>query len=431
MRTDRPSIDIDWGEVITIAARPVIAWCARNGLLVHFDCECQPSRIDIDLPVLQATLHRLFTGFTACVRPGGFMVILSSADEDPDEPGLLKLSLRLATSDGVPPDERPRQAAALDAFVAREHRPWGLPTLVSDHTRLHHGVEDGHHAVLLKAELQVPGRLDHTLVHARGAEAWIVQSPRHSSAALPRRVQRLGWKTRGFNDCSQALRALHSLPPGEPAPARMVVIESPGNRADDALALFAALPAGTQRFFGVLSGSATITQYEHRPELHLHVVPVSANELMQATAALSEGDDLSATIPGLLPQLGTPRVLVVDDDETNRIVAAALLTHAGYEASTAADGLQAIAMCEREAPQAVLMDIDMLPLDGFETTRHLLALQRLGRMPPFPILAATAGVYDDLTVEQAGMAGLITKPISLPVLQQALRRVLKGSLAQR
>ena len=420
-------IDIDWGEVFTLAARPVVADCIRRGWQVHFDCDCPPTQLQVKVPVLQATLYRVMHGFAQAVRPGGFIVAVSSAEALPQEPGLLQLDLRLASSDALPPPQWPAGTAALDAFVHRRQRPWGLPGLRSDSTRLLNGAEGRAHHVMFHARLVVPGRLQPADADARGAMAWLVAAPPHPGAPLAARLQRLGWQTRRFESCTAALQALGD---GQPMPARVVVLESQADTADEALRLWQALPAGTQRMFGVLSGSATIVRQQHRPELHLHVVPVSANELLLATRAL-HGDGPPGDPPTLLPQLAVPQVLVVDDDETNRIVAGALLAHAGFDAVLVPGGLEAIAACERQPPQAVLMDIDMHPMDGFETTRQLQALQRVGRLAPFPILAATAGQYDDDRVAAAGMAGLITKPLSLPVLQQELVRVLKGSLARR
>lgn len=430
MRIDAAqAIDIDWGEVFTLAARPVVADCIRRGWQVHFDCDCPPTQLQVKVPVLQATLYRVLHGFAQTVRPRGFMVVLSSAEAHAQEPGLLQLDLRLASSDALRPSQWPAGTAALDAFVHRRERPWGLPGLRSDSTRLLNGVEGRAHHVMFHARLLVPGQIGSADADARGAMAWLVASSPHPGAPLAVRLQRLGWQTRRFESCEAALQALHE---GQAAPTRVVVLESAADTADQALKLWQALPSGTQRVFGVLAESATIVQQQHRPELHLHVVPVSANELLLATRALhGEGPPAAASPPALLPQLAMPQVLVVDDDETNRIVACALLAHAGFDAVLAPGGLEAIAACERQPPQAVLMDIDMHPMDGFETARQLQALQRAGRLAPFPILAATAGQYDDASVAGSGMAGLITKPLSLPVLQQELVRVLKGSLARR
>lgn len=433
MRIDAAQgIDIDWGEVFTLAARPVVADCIRRGWQVHFDCDCPPTQLQVQVPVLQATLYRVLHGFAQTVRPRGFMVMVSSAEVDADEPDLLRLDLRLASSDALPPAQWPPGTAALDAFVHRRERPWGLPGLRSDSTRLLNGVEGRAHHVMFHARLQVPGRMQPAEADARGATAWLVASSPHPGAPLAVRLQRLGWQTRRFDSCAAALQALQALPEGQAAPSRVVVLESAADTAEHALALWQALPADTQRVFGVLSGSASIGQYQHRPDLHLHVVPVSANELLLATRALhGDGPPAAVRPPALLPQLAMPQVLVVDDDETNRIVAGALLSHAGFDAVLVPGGLEAIAACERQPPQAVLMDIDMHPMDGFQTARQLQALQNVGRLAPFPILAATAGQYDDASVAEAGMAGLITKPLSLPVLQQELVRVLKGSLARR
>lgn len=63
----------------------------------------------------------------------------------------------------------------------------------------------------------------------------------------------------------------------------------------------------------------------------------------------------------------TMRVLVVDDEEDIRVLLRAQLENAGYEvAGEAADGMEALALCESEKPDAMILDLLMPGMSGFE-----------------------------------------------------------------
>ena len=118
-------------------------------------------------------------------------------------------------------------------------------------------------------------------------------------------------------------------------------------------------------------------------------------------------------------------LLVVDDNDVNRIVACALAESLGYETMTARDGLEAIDACHERPPAVVLMDLSMPRMDGFEAAQRLRELQRFGVIPPFPIVAATANAGEDAQRRstQAGMDGFLCKPLLLDALRRELRRV--------
>jgi CheY-like chemotaxis protein len=122
------------------------------------------------------------------------------------------------------------------------------------------------------------------------------------------------------------------------------------------------------------------------------------------------------------------RVLVVDDNEANRLVACALLRHLGYDASAADDGAQAVERCLDQQPDAVLMDIAMPRMDGHTATRELRRLQSAGVLRTFPIIAATACCTpDDRAASQAcGIDGFLTKPLELGRLKSQISALVGG-----
>ncbi len=120
------------------------------------------------------------------------------------------------------------------------------------------------------------------------------------------------------------------------------------------------------------------------------------------------------------------RVLVVDDNAINQLMAGALLNALGYEVVAVFNGIDALAACQIAPPDLVLMDIEMPLMDGLEVTERLRVCQRLGTLPPFPIVAATGGSdrFPKSHCLDAGMDGYLTKPLDMQMLAVELHRLL-------
>ncbi|HZT72988.1 MAG TPA: response regulator [Terriglobales bacterium] len=104
------------------------------------------------------------------------------------------------------------------------------------------------------------------------------------------------------------------------------------------------------------------------------------------------------------------RVLVVDDNATNRKLISDLLAFAGYEILGAADAEEAQALLRRVRPDLILMDIALPGMDGLTLTRQLKADART-REIPIVALTAFAMKGDDRKAFAAGCAGYLAKPI--------------------
>ena len=115
------------------------------------------------------------------------------------------------------------------------------------------------------------------------------------------------------------------------------------------------------------------------------------------------------------------RVLVVDDNEVNLLIAAEMLSHVGVEVHTAEDGAQALRQLQTEPFDLVFMDMQMPVMDGLEATRRIRA--RTDR-PRVPIVAMTANALpaDRERCLLAGMDDVITKPIDPDRLEAAVQR---------
>jgi CheY-like chemotaxis protein len=115
-------------------------------------------------------------------------------------------------------------------------------------------------------------------------------------------------------------------------------------------------------------------------------------------------------------------VLVADDIEMNRDIAAALLRGAGHRVHLAEDGAGALLMATTLDFDAILMDVRMPGIDGLEATRRIRRLR--GARGAVPIIALTARVSPEevAACRDAGMNGHLAKPFRHETLTEAVAR---------
>jgi len=150
----------------------------------------------------------------------------------------------------------------------------------------------------------------------------------------------------------------------------------------------------------------------------------------QRTSAASGGAGGASVVPAPSQRrdaMSEPCVLLVEDNPINQVVALEFLNLMGVQARLAANGLDALAACQKQAPDLVLMDIQMPGMDGLECARRLRELQGKGELPHFPILALTAHALEsDVSASRAaGMDEHLTKPLDFASLRQRLQRWLE------
>ena len=123
------------------------------------------------------------------------------------------------------------------------------------------------------------------------------------------------------------------------------------------------------------------------------------------------------------------KILLVEDNWTNRDMLVPRLERRGYEVITAADGEEGIQATRSEAPDLILMDMSLPVLDGWEATRRLKAVTETQSIP---ILALTAHAMrgDREKAIKAGCDDYDTKPVDFPGLLAKIQFLLGKEAAQ-
>lgn len=120
----------------------------------------------------------------------------------------------------------------------------------------------------------------------------------------------------------------------------------------------------------------------------------------------------------IVPVVSVPRsVLVVEDNRVNQVVVVRLLQKLGHQVMVADDGERALKLAAGRQFDVVLMDCHMPVMDGYEATR---ALRERG--DPTPIFALTAAVTNEDRARclEAGMTGVLSKPLRIERLAEVL-----------
>jgi two-component system sensor histidine kinase/response regulator len=167
-----------------------------------------------------------------------------------------------------------------------------------------------------------------------------------------------------------------------------------------------------------------VTRYLSKPLKPRELAQAIAAALIDSTraedAAPRPAVSVSADRPGL-------RLLLVEDNAANRLVASRLLEKLGHSLTTAENGREAVAAVERlgfDSFDAILMDVQMPVMDGFQATAALRAMEPPGgRRIPIIAMTARAAQGDREQCLAAGMDAYLSKPIRVHELEATLRNV--------
>jgi CheY-like chemotaxis protein len=155
--------------------------------------------------------------------------------------------------------------------------------------------------------------------------------------------------------------------------------------------------------------------------------PVFASELARVSRSsdvlrsvkASGADDL----PKPMRKAGTVKILLVEDNKVNQMLAVSLLRKRGYDVTVADNGQEAVDLVTTEHFDVVLMDVQMPVMDGIEATAAIRAWE-VDQGVRLPIIAVTAHAMegDRQRCLDAGMDDYVSKPIDAAELEAAIVR---------
>lgn len=170
----------------------------------------------------------------------------------------------------------------------------------------------------------------------------------------------------------------------------------------------------------------TVSEQDHHGVDRILNKPVNAPMLLDAITDLCI-DTTQQTVPHPdpgLPDFKGMQLLLVEDQLINQLVAKEFLQHAGFTVSIADNGKKALELLQKNVYAAVIMDLQMPVLDGFETTRLIRGNHKFADLP---IIAMTAHVMagEKEKCLQVGMNDYIAKPIDEDKLNDTLGKWLR------
>ena len=160
----------------------------------------------------------------------------------------------------------------------------------------------------------------------------------------------------------------------------------------------------SREFAHLLGGDVTVTSEVGRGSCFRLDIPLIEGDgvVLQKTPPLRH-------VAALKHGAGPGRILVVDDQADSRALLVKILSGIGFETCEAANGEQALASFEKYRPAAVLMDLRMPGMDGFEVTRQI---RQSGHGRTVPIIAVSASTFaeDRKQALAEGMDDFVGKP---------------------
>ncbi len=287
----------------------------------------------------------------------------------------------------------------------------------------------------------------HTLAGLNGLRVLIVDDNRTSREVLGSLTSSWGMRPALFEDGPWAIQALYQAhDEGDPFRIAVIDMQMPGMdgealgsaiRADRRLAT---LPMVMLTSPGVPNSSQNhkhfgFTSYATKPVQREALLGLLANLLSSAVDPSSERPNRPPELPlakrGAVESFANvdARILLAEDNSTNREVALGMLRKLGLRADAVADGAEALTALGFIPYDLVLMDMRMPVMDGIEATRQIRNPRSAALHHDVPVIAMTANVMqrDRELCISAGMNDFVTKPVSLELLRRALKRWLPVS----
>lgn len=166
-----------------------------------------------------------------------------------------------------------------------------------------------------------------------------------------------------------------------------------------------------RRMVQAMGGTTTVESTEGQGSLFRIILPLTATRQIDATAPAAARPTAAAR---------SLKVLVVEDNSTNRFVVSTMLRGDGHRVDAAENGAQGLRMAAIRPYDLILMDVAMPELDGVAATRAIRTSAGASRNAPIVALTAHALPADRIRFVTAGITAILIKPLSRDRLRQLL-----------
>jgi CheY-like chemotaxis protein/HPt (histidine-containing phosphotransfer) domain-containing protein len=386
----------------------------------------------------------------------GEVSIRASIDEESDGGCLLRFSVR-DTGIGIPPCKMDQLFASFtqaDATTTREFGGTGLGLAISRRLAERMGGQIGVHSEMeVGSEFWVTVKLgkaadlaenEESAPGLEGTRVLVVDDNATARTAVCSMAGHWGMRTEEASSGPRALEALRQADE-ENDPFALALVDTDMSGMDGvALASAVERDARLSRTraiflkpFGVRRADSLAPDFAARI---LVTKPVRSRELQRALSrALTAGPGCDPAVEKAKKRDAAPggdaefcfhpsnRLLLAEDNRTNREVALAILKKFGVAAEAVVNGAQAVKALETIAYDLVLMDVRMPEMDGIEATRRIRDPRSAVLNHDVPVIALTATVLEaekKLCLD-AGMNGFVAKPVLPSILHAELSRYLR------
>ncbi|MDW5444695.1 response regulator [Polaromonas sp. SM01] len=401
-----------------------------------------PAAIAGDITRIRQVLINLINNAVKFTEKGEVAVSVRQLP-NPGDPGRLLIEFRVSDSGiGIPPDRIDALFQAftqVDTSTTRKYGGTGLGLAICKRLVELMGGEIGVDSVLGKGSTfwftiqappavlpALPGTVDAAAL--QGKHVLVIDDHVTNVRVLTRQLQLWGMQVRSAESGAQALQGLAQVnaTPPDIIITDMHMPEMDGvtlARTIKAQPTLAKVPLVLLTSGFMPPGHEAAQLFEARL-----LKPARQKQLFDTLArclsAGASGNHLTGPKASAVTKNMT--LLVVDDNAVNLKVACAMLVKLGYQTETALDGLEAVQAVARVQGAgrrfgAVLMDVNMPRMNGFQATQQIQTMMG-ERAPPIIALTAAASPEDRARCAAAGMDDYLTKPLHVAALAQALER---------
>jgi two-component system, chemotaxis family, sensor kinase CheA len=173
-----------------------------------------------------------------------------------------------------------------------------------------------------------------------------------------------------------------------------------------------------------ITGATVLGSGEVAPILNVPDLLASARSAQSSPAAPGSTESVSTESLSTQPQSAARRILVAEDSITSRMLLKGILESAGYEVTTAVDGIDAFTTLRAGRFDLVVSDVEMPRLNGFDLTARIRADRTLTEIPVVLVTALESREDRERGIEVGANAYLVKSSLDQDDLLQALERLL-------